>query len=544
MISTLTLLACTLPFATSQHAMQAPAKPAVQLEGLGNHRHPVSTQVAEAQRFFDQGLVLIYAFNHDESAKAFRRAAELDPNLAMAWWGVALALGPNYNLPDVDPVQAKASYDALQKAIQLSATAPEHERAYIQALATRYSTEPKADPKKLMQDYAKAMAALADKYPDDLDAATLAAESAMNLRPWQLWTPDGKPAEGTEKIVQTLERVLQRYPDHPGSNHYYIHAVEASPTPERALPSAARLVSLVPSAGHLVHMPSHIYTRTGDHESSAKVNELAIIADRAYLKRSGAQGIYPLMYFSHNIHFLAYARACQGRYADARQAADDLLVHLSPHLKDMPMLEGFVPMQLLIQVRFHRWQDILSSPKPDAKLQTATALWHFARGMAFIAQGKADEAEQEHKALVAIRSAIPADQMYSSLNKARPVLDVADNFLAAHFALARSDKSGGLGLLRKAVAAEDLLQYNEPPDWIAPVRETLGKVLLQSGEAAEAEQVFRADLERNRRNGRSLFGLTQSLRAQKKDFAAQLIQLEFERAWQRAEPKALTLNDL
>jgi tetratricopeptide (TPR) repeat protein len=514
------------------------------MEGLGTHHHPVATTKREAQQFFDQGLILLYAFNHDEAARSFRRAAELDPKLAMAWWGVALALGPNYNLPQVDPEQAKAAYDALQKALRLAEGAPEPERDYIKALAARYSADPKADGKKLLEAYAKAMLRLAERYPDDLDAATLSAESAMNLRPWKLWSPDGTPAEGTQEIVRVLESVLRRHPDHPGANHYYIHAIEASPYPERALPSARWLASLVPAAGHLLHMPAHIYIRVGDYEAAARANEKAIAADRAYLKISGAKGIYPMMYFSHNIHFLAVARATQGRFADAKKAADDLVAHVGPHVKDMPMLEGFLPAPTLILVRFRRWDDVLAAPRPDRERLVTTAVWHFARGMAHAARGKIDDAQKEQKALLAARDSIPLEAMYSEWNTARSVLEVAQGVLAARIAVARKDATAAIDILKKAVAAEDALHYGEPPDWFLPVRETLGGVLLADGDAAQAEKAFRADLERNRLNGRSLFGLVASLKAQKKDHAARMVQLEFQRAWKSADPKLLKVDDL
>ena len=538
-------LVCLLYYPTAdQHAPKAEAKPAVLMPGLGDVHHPVSTRSAEAQRFFDQGLALIYAFNHDEAARSFRRAAELDPKMPMAYWGVALAVGPNYNLPEVDPAQAKAAYEAVQKAVELAAQAPEPERAYAQALAKRYSADPKADRKNLLVEYKKAMGELAKLYPDDLDAATLYAESAMNLRPWRLWTPDGKPAEGTEEIIAVLESVLKRNPNHTGANHYYIHAVEASPWPERALASAERLKTLAPKAGHLVHMPAHVYMRVGDYEQAAQANEAAIEADRATIKATGAEGIYPLMYYSHNIHFLAVARAMQGRHADALKAADQLFDHVGPHVKDMPMLEFFLPARTLLQVRFRRWDDILASARPDAKLAVTTALWHFARGVAYAAQGKVDEAEKERREFLAVKETVPAEAMYSDQNKARDVLAAAAAVLDARTALARQDRKAALGHLRTAVKAEDALNYIEPADWFLPARETLGAVLLLDGDAAEAEKVFRADLAKNPRNGRSLFGLRESLKAQKKDYAARMVDLEFRQAWKKAAPQELAIKDL
>jgi tetratricopeptide (TPR) repeat protein len=395
-----------------------------------------------------------------------------------------------------------------------------------------------------MAAYAKAMGRLTRRYPDDLDAATLYAESALNLRPWKLWAPDGTPAEGTEEIVRVLETVLGRDPDHSGANHYYIHAVEASPTPERALPSAARLATLAPAAGHLVHMPAHIFMRVGDYEAAARANERAIVADRAYLKRGGAPGIYPMMYYSHNMHFLAVARATQGRFADAKRAADDLVAHVGPHLQDMPMLEGFLPTPALVLVRFRRWDDVLAGPKPAGKPLFTTVAWHFARGMAHAARGELAEAEMERKAFLAARRAVPADAMYGAMNKAHHVFGVAEGVLAARIAVARKDMQTAIALLRKAVRAEDALHYTEPPDWFLHVRETLGGVLLQNGDAAGAEKVFRDDLQKNRRNGRSLFGLAASLDAQKKEYAARAVRQEFQRAWRNADPQVLRAEEL
>lgn len=387
-ILTVILLLLTSGIAVGQpQGSSSETKPVFLVTGLGDHHHPVSTQNEEAQLFFDQGLKWIFAFNHDEAVRSFKRAAELDPQLAMAYWGIAYALGPNINL-DVDLEREKAAYEATQKALTLASKAPEHERAYIEALAKRYSIDPNADLKKLAVDFKNAMGELARRYPDDLDAATLYAESAMDLRPWQLWNKDGTPAEGTEEIVAVLESVLRRNPNHIGANHYYIHAVEASPHPEWALPSAERLETLAPAAGHLVHMPAHIYMRIGDYEAAARRNEIAVMADRAYFQAGNMQGIYGLGYYSHNLHFLAIAHAMQGRFSDAKKAADQLVEHVGPYVKDISLLEGFMPTPMLILVRFHQWEDILKLPQPDPNMALTTALWHFARGMAYAATGK------------------------------------------------------------------------------------------------------------------------------------------------------------
>jgi tetratricopeptide (TPR) repeat protein len=521
--------------------MPAREKPAELMSGLGSHHHPVSTRHAEAQKFFNQGLTLVYAFNHEEAVRSFKRAAELDPQMAMAHWGIALALGPNINL-DVDPEREKAAYEAVQKALSLAAKASESERAYIDALAKRYSIAPGADLKKLAVDYKNAMGELSKRYPDDLDAATLYAESAMNLRPWQLWTSDGKPAEGTEEIVAVLESVLRRNPDHIGAIHYYIHAVEASRHPERALVYAPKLPNAVPAAGHLVHMPAHIYMRTGDYTAAARSNQDAAQADEAFFQKSGRQGLYPLMYYNHNLHFLAVSYSMNGRYADALAAARKLESNIAAHLKEMPMLDGFAATPTLVMVRFRRWDDILKLPQPAADLHGMTALWRFARGMAYAAKGQTTQAENERKLFLDAVKLIPPQAGYG-LNSASSVMKIAEHVLNARIALTMRAHPMAVASLRKAVELEDALAYDEPPGWFLPVRETLGGVLLQSGQPEEAEQVFRADLERNARNGRSLFGLMDSLKAQGKKDAAQFVQRELESAWKNADTQ-LRIEDL
>ena len=543
MLVMLTLLCATVAAQQSDHQMNmAPREESATLmTGLGSLHHPVSTKNAEAQRFFDQGLALVYAFNHDEAGRSFKRAAELDGQMAMAYWGMALALGPNINL-DVDPDREKAAYEAVQKALTLSVKAPDNERAYIDALAKRYSINPQADLKKLQVDYKNAMGELVKRFPDDLDAATLFAESAMDLRPWQLWTADGKPAAGTEEIVAVLESVLRRDPNHPGAIHYYIHTVEASPNPERALVYAPKLGKLMPAAGHLVHMPAHIYQRTGDYAAAAQSNVDAAAADEAYIKTSGVQGIYPLMYYSHNLHFLAIANGAQGRYAAAMKAAGQLDANVSPAIKEMPMLEGFLTVTPLLLVRFNRWEEIQKLPQPDPKLFGINAVWHFARGMAYASNSDLAKAESEREAFLTWVRKVPTDAPFG-LNPAIKVMSIVENVLGARIASAKGDQRTAIEFLRKAVEIEDSQAYDEPPTWFLPVREMLGAALLQGGDFSGAEETFRADLLRNRRNGRSLFGLQESLRAQQKDYAAAMVQREFEIAWKHADVK-LTRQDL
>lgn len=523
------------------HQMNMKAEGSADLmPGMGSMHHRVSTRNQLAQKFFDQGISFVFAFNHEEAIRSFKRAAELDPKLAMAHWGIGLALGPNINL-DVDPAREKAAYDAVQKALALSTNATANERAYIAALAKRYSIDPKADLKKLAVDYKNAMGQLVKRYPNDLDAATLYAEAAMDLRPWQLWTAEGKPAEGTEEIVSVLESVLRRNPNHVGAIHYYIHAVEASPHPERALVYAQRLGRLMPAAGHIVHMPAHIFQRVGDYESSARTNEDAAAADRAYLLARGQSGFYPAMYYSHNLHFLAIAYSMQGRFSDAIRAARALEENVGPHLKEMPMLEGFMTVSPLVLVKFHRWDDIDKLPQPVASSPVNT-IYHYARGLAFAARGRTNEAQDELTALKTAESQIPVDAMFG-LNSARTVVSIAVKVLEARLAMAKSDNDAAIKLFEEAIRIEDTLAYDEPPAWFSPVRESLGGLLLRTAQYAEAEKVFRADLERNKRNGRSLFGLGEALKAQQKTEAARAVERQYAQAWKNADTK-LTVTEL
>jgi tetratricopeptide (TPR) repeat protein len=522
----------------------AQSKPPILMSGLGEHHHTISTKNPEAQRFFDQGLTLVFAFNHEESARAFRRASELDPQSAMAFWGIALALGPCINL-DVDPPHEKAAYEAVQKALLLAPSATERERGYILALSKRYSSDPKVDLRKLDEQYANAMRELHKRYPDDLDAATIYAESLMDLHPWKQWTLDGRPTEGTEEIIAVLESVLRRDPNHLGANHYYVHATESSPHPEWALASAKRLETLVPAAGHLVHMPAHTYMRVGDYAEAARSNALAADADRAYFRESNTSGsMYDMMYYCHNLHFLAASYSMAGDFAHAKQAADEVAARAAPMLHDMPMAETYVPYPIFMLVRFHRWDDVLTLPAPNPGMAMTNAFWHFARGSAFAAKRQIANAEAERQILATARKETPADVEFSFyFNKAQSFLDLAENILDARIAAAKRDHTQAISYWGKAVEVQDKLYYGEPPEWFYPVRESLGGALLLSGQPERAEAVFRADLEQYPRNPRSLFGLLNALEAQKKHDAAEEVRREFEAAWKNADT-TLTLKDL
>jgi len=514
------------------------------MAGLGDLHHPVSTGNAGAQEFFDQGLRLTYAFNHDEAARSFKKATELDPKLAMAYWGIAEAVGPNYNDPASED-RFKQAHEAIQKAVDLSGNVSDAERGYILAMAKRFPADPKSDHRKAAEDYRDAMREVVKKHPDDLDAAVLFAESGMNLHPWGLWHRDGTPEEGTEEIVATLESVIKRDPNHLGALHYYIHTVEASKSPERALAAANRLAALAPAAGHIVHMPAHIYIRTGDYAAAVKTNQEAAAVDRAYIESSGVQGIYPMMYYSHNLHFIAMCSAMTGDYAESRKAAEMLAAHVEPAVKDMPPLEGFMTIPMAVNVRFHKWDAILAMKPPDAEMKTTVGFWHFAHGMALAGKGRVGEAEAEYKIVADAEKATPPDAIFVMPvnNKTKDILKIAENVLGAQVALAKKDNAAAVSMLREAIAVQDTLKYDEPQDWFYPVRESLGGVLLMSGDAKGAEQVFREDLAINLRNPRSLFGLHRALKAQDRNSDAWFVEQEFRKAW-KGGVEELKVEDL
>ena len=529
--------------AQHQHG-NATGKAAELHPGLGNYHHPITTKNPEAQTYFNQGLMLLYGFNHDEAGRYFRRAAELDPEAAMPYWGLALSIGPNYNDTAVDENRAKATHEAVQKALERAPKASVRDQDYIHALTKRYpSANAKSDWKRFHVDYSNAMRELVKKYPDDLDATTMFAESLMMLRPWQLWTLEGKPAPGTLELVAVLESVLKRNPDHPGANHFYIHAVEASPNLERAIPSANRLMTLVPGAGHLVHMPGHIFLQTGDYELAAKTNVNAAAADKAFVQRTGATGVYPLMYWTHNIHFISYARAQQGRYGEAKQAAEEMVQNVRDADLQMQMLEGFHLYPLMVDLRFHRWDDILKTPAPTPERKLHRAFWQYARAMALAAQGKLDDAAAEQKQFESLRKAVPSESQFLINNKSSDILALAAATLDARLAWARGEKEKSIREWRRAVKLESKIQYDEPPAWFYPVRQSLAAALLRNGQAKEAEATFRQASQKQPRDGRLLFGVWQSLVVQKRDNEAALVEQQFNAAWKDATVK-LNVEDL
>ena len=536
-VITILIVGSSLLYAQHNHSAAAGNKPAELLEGLGEHVHPIKTNSALAQKFFNQGLALIYGFNHDEAARLFGRAAELDPKSPMPHWGIALALGPNYNLPPM-PEREEKAWRAIEKAIELARNAPQNERDYIAALVKRYSKDPQEDRKRLGVNYKDAMKQLMERYPDDLDAATIYAESLMNLRPWALWSADGTPAEDTLEILNVLETVLRRNPNHPGANHYYIHAVEASKNPEKALPSALRLGSLMPGAGHMVHMPSHIFIRTGDHEASATVNEIAAAVDKKYIERSGAKGMYPLMYYSHNLHFVSYARMMQGRFEQALDYSRRLRKNVDGAIDDMPMLAPYGSFEWMVLTRFGKWKEMLAEPEPKEKAPMMHAYYRYARGFAFAGLDRVADARAERERMEAICGRIPENETLM-INRTRDVAAIGLADLDARIARAGKDGDTEIANFRRAVEMQDKLGYMEPPEWHYSVREALGGALLRQGKAAEAETVFRKDLQINPRNGRSLFGLLEALRAQNKSASIEWVKREFADAWKHS---AVLLN--
>jgi tetratricopeptide (TPR) repeat protein len=535
--ATLLLVGCTFGHCFAEDNPSAEKRTAPLLSGLGNHHHPVSTKVPLAQRYFDQGLILAYGFNHAEAERSFREAAKLDPQCAMAYWGAALVLGPNINAPMPDEAVEKA-YAAVQKALELSQNATDRERAYIAALAKRYSEKPVEDRAALDLAYANAMRELAQSYPDDLEAATLLAESLMDTTPWDYWQTDGTPKPVTEEILATLESVLRRDANHPGANHFYIHAVEAK-HPQRGIAAADRLRDLVPGAGHLVHMPSHIYIRVGRYHDASVANEKAIAADDDYVTQCHAQGLYPLAYMAHNHHFLWATTTFEGRSHDAIHAAQ----HIASHVDQQTMREPeFLTLQhywvtpLYAWVRFGKWDQILAEPRPAADLRYPLGTWHYARGIALCRKGRLDEGQQELANLLPIAAdAQLKDVTIWGMNNTQHLLQIAEQVLAGELAAANGEFPAAIDHLQKAVRLEDNLQYDEPSTWHHPVRQILGAVLLAAGQPAVAEAAYRQDLEKYPENGWSLFGLHQCLDRQGQTESAREIRKKFEHSWRHAD---------
>ena len=518
--------------------LESTDEPAPRLLNLGPHTFPVSTKNKQAQLFMNQGLNLAYGFNHAEAGHAFREAARLDPDLGMAYWGQALVLGPNINAM-MDPAEEQQALELVQKAVSLIPSATQREQALIRALEKRYTGKPE-DRSANNQAYAAAMKSAHQRFPDDLDIAMLYVESMMDLRPWGYWMPDGRPYEGTPEIVAITEEVMRKNPKHPGALHMYIHLIEPTSTPERAEKAADTLLTLMPDAGHAVHMASHIYQRVGRYADSMKSNQLAIAADEEYLAQSQAQGLYPIGYYPHNIHFLWFAATLDGQSKVAIDAARKAAARIDDAiLSELPVTAIFRVIPYWSLARFGHWQEVLKEPAPPASNAFLTGSWHYARGLAFVATGQLKQAEQELASLHKIMPEPGLDTPLFSLNTARKVLAIGPEVLAGEIAAGHGKYDEAIAHLDRAVRLEDGLVYTEPAEWHFPPRLALGAILLEAGRPAEAETVYWEDLRRNRNNGWALYGLLQALRAQKKHDQAAVIEARFKKAWERAD---ITLN--
>lgn len=470
---------------------------------------------------------MIYAFDFSGAAKAFRAGTKSDPEAAMPYWGKAYSLGSDYYYHTAgDPQREQEAYEALRRAVSLAADGPDEERKYIEALSKRYCNCSNPNREKQAVDFKDGMAALVRDYPDDLDAATLYAQSIVNLRPWELWNPDGTPWEETAEVLAVLESVLKRDPHHWGAIHYYIHAVEASPTPERALPYVQLLPSLIPPIGHLVHMPAHIYIRTGDYAAAELACKKAALLDDSHL-RDGSD-MFTVLSYLHDLHFLAAAASMDDHYLTAHDAAVELAKMVAPHVNDMPQLQVFLTIQPAVLVRFHRWADILKLAQPERHLVVANTFWHFARGMALAATSSLVAAEAEQRILAERLDSTSPGEVFamSAVNRTRDVWIIASDVLAAKVFAAKHDPSRAILRLREAVTVQDGLKYAEPPSWFYPVRESLGATLYLDSQIDEAERIFREDLIRNPRNPRSLFGVLQAFISRGRSYDAGLIQAE------------------
>jgi tetratricopeptide (TPR) repeat protein len=506
-------------------------------DNLGTYHMAITTRSPVAQRYFDQGLRLTYGFNHDEAIKSYREGIREDSTCAMCWWGVAYALGPNINLP-MDTAAVRPAWEAVQQAAKYAPAASAKERAYVRALQARYAADPPADRAPLDSAWASAIGEVSRHYPRDDDAATLHAEALMDLRPWNYWNNAGKPrAPSTLETVTILERIVKRTLDNPGACHFYIHAIEASTFAARALPCAERLGSLVPGAGHLVHMPTHIYMRVGRWEDAAEHNAHAVHVDQEYVEARHPTGVYPLGYVPHNYHVMWEALDMLGRSEEALAAARTIAGKVPADVVRMiPPFEYYSPVVLFTLARFSRWDDVLAEPAPEPGLRYTTGVWHYSRGLAFAAKGKLDSAAVERDSLAAIAGAIPPDAM-ANLNSMRTLLQIGERHLAGDLAARRKRTDDAVRAIRAGIALEDELTYDEPSAWALPLRQQLGALLLAAGRPKEAETAYLEDLVRYPNNGWSLHGLAVSLKAQGRTKEAAAAAAAFQKAWARADVK-------
>lgn len=512
--------ATTVDIATAELATRAGAP---LFDGMGNHHHEITTVDADAQRYFDQGLIIDFAFNHAESVRSFKAAQKLDPGCAMCYWGEALALGPNINvtsngkvvMSDEERVNAHA---AIQKALELKDRVSEQERDYIDALAARYNGDISAPREPLDLAYVDEMRKLHRKYPDDDDAAALFAESMMNTMPWDYWLDPENPRPLTEEVLSALETVLERSPTHPLAIHLYIHAVEASSRPDRAEKAADTLTNLVPGAGHLVHMPAHIYWRVGRYNDASEANVRAAAVDEAYIAACNAQGFYPAAYYPHNIHFLWAASSMEGRSKVAIEAARKVAANVKLEMiEQFPGVEFFHTIPMLALTQFRRWDEVLAEPQPPEHLEFSNGIWHYVRATAYANKGQIEQAKAEREKLVPLKDATDVHFLDSIYYPATMLLTIADELTLGAIAMAENNIDQAIVHFEAAVETQDELPYTEPPFWYYPTRHTLGKALLAAHRTEEAEATYRKDLEQYPRNGWAVFGLIESLEAQGKD---------------------------
>ena len=524
----LTRIVPALLFAAASLPAQQPTVPLY--TDLGSHRRTIGTRVPLAQQYFDQGLRLVYGFNHAEAIRSFTRATELDPACAMCWWGIAYALGPHVNA-GMDSASGVLAYKAAQQALSLSRNASAWERGYIGAVGARYAQVPPAERARLDTAYAREMGVVARAYPSDLDAQALYAEALMDLRPWNYWTPEGSAYPQTDDIVRLLEGAIARNPEHPGACHYYIHAVEAV-APQKAVPCAERLARLMPGVGHMVHMPAHIYVRVGRYNDAAQSNVHAIHSDETFIEGQKPVTVYSLAYYPHNIHFLAFVSTLAGRSAQALEASRTLKSKVNLDVaRGVFMLQEMVPYNVLTLTTFGRWDEVLAEPLPPSDIRMPLALAYYARGVAYAAKGQFAEARMALDTVRAIDAATPANA------DAKTAVSVAVHALMGEIATRSGNADEGIAHFREGLKIEDAGLYFEPPRWYYPIRHSLGAALLKAGKNAEAEAVYREDLKRFPENGWSLFGLAAALKAQGKAAEAAAVEQRFAKAWAGADVK-------
>lgn len=505
------------------------------LPGIGDLHHPIRTSSPEAQRYFDQGLTLGFGFNHEAAIRSFREATRRDPNCAICYWGIALAFGPNINMP-MGPDDEAQALEAIDQALEKLDAASEAERALIEALATRYGSSPPADRGHRDSAYAEAMRDVHERYPEDLDVAVLFAESLMMLHAWDYWTPDREPREHTLELVETLEGVLAVQPNHLGANHFYIHAVE-DPYPERAESAADRLAAAAPeNTGHLIHMPSHIFWRVGRYAEASEINQRAAAADEDYFSWCQSQGIYDADYYPHNLHFLWAAASTEGRSDLAITSARRLAIAITPEkLERFPHVEAYLPTPMFALARFGRWDEILGLPEPELGGEYTRGIWHYVRGLALLRSGDAKAAQVELELVAQAAGSEAMEQLGFVVSPAATLLRLGELHLRGELEASRGSYDAAVASLEEAVALQDALPYTEPPPWYFPSRLALGALLLAADRPAEAAAVYRADLEQYPRNGWALFGLSESLEAQGKQAEAQMVSKGFRNAWQSAD---------